>query len=158
MVNFFKPPSYNITISPYHITVISQYNNIRSLSYYKILTSYHYCITRWHYCKHCQHWPVKHGWSSSTQTDMFNQWSWTCTFQPKPMMAIQAGLPNQFLAGGDWLHSNQLDRPQLAGTGFGQTVPVQSLVKHSCSRTAQPALFDQSMPEVKLSSLQACIN
>ncbi|PLW28912.1 hypothetical protein PCANC_27618 [Puccinia coronata f. sp. avenae] len=44
------------------------------------------------------------------------------------MLAIQAGLPNQFLAGGDWLHSNLLDRPiQLAGTGFGQTVPVQSL-------------------------------
>jgi hypothetical protein len=53
------------------------------------------------------------------------------------MLAIQADLPNQFLAGGDWLHSNQLDRPQLAGTGFDQTMPVQSLVKHSCSRTAQ---------------------
>ena len=74
------------------------------------------------------------------------------------MLAIQAGLPNQFLAGGDWLHSNQLDRPQLAGTGFGQTVPVQSLVKHSCSRTAQPALFDQSMPEVKLASTKVFSN
>jgi hypothetical protein len=68
------------------------------------------------------------------------------------MLAIQAGLPNQFLAGGDWLHSNQLERPQMAGTGFGQTVPVQSLVKHSCSRTAQTAVFDQSMPKVKLES------
>ena len=74
------------------------------------------------------------------------------------MLAIQAGLPNQFLAGGDLLHLNQLERPQLAGTGFGQTVPVQSLVKHSCSRTSQPAVFDQSMPAVKLASLEAGIN
>jgi hypothetical protein len=74
------------------------------------------------------------------------------------MLAIQAGLPNQFLAGGDWLQSNLLDRPiQLAGTGFDQTVPVQSLVKHGCSRNSQPAAFDQSMPAVKLTSLQACI-
>jgi hypothetical protein len=61
------------------------------------------------------------------------------------MLAIQAGLPNQFLAGGDWLHSNLLDRP------------IQ-LVKHGCSRTSQPAAFDQSMAAVKLTSLQACIN
>jgi hypothetical protein len=68
-------------------------------------------------------------------------------------------LPNQFLAGGDWLRSNLLDRPiQLADTGFGQIVPVQSLVKHRFSRTSQPAAFDQSMPAVKLTSLQACIN
>jgi hypothetical protein len=31
-------------------------------------------------------------------------------------------------------------------------VPVQSLVKHSCSGTAQSAVFDQSMPAVKLAS------
>ncbi|PLW06268.1 hypothetical protein PCANC_28727 [Puccinia coronata f. sp. avenae] len=63
------------------------------------------------------------------------------------MLAIQVGLPNQLLAGGDWLQSNLLDRPiQLAGMGFGKTVPVQLLVKHGCSRTSQPSVFDQSMP------------
>jgi hypothetical protein len=75
------------------------------------------------------------------------------------MLAIQACLPNQFLAGGDRLQSNQLDRPiQLAGTGFVQTVPVQSLVKHRCSRTSQTAVFEQSMPAGKLTLLQDCIN
>ncbi|PLW27473.1 hypothetical protein PCASD_23094 [Puccinia coronata f. sp. avenae] len=74
---------------------------------------------------------------------------WTGTVQRKHLLASRTGLSDQFL---DRLHRTSRDRldksVQPVGSYFGQTVPVQPLVKHSCLSTAQTAVFNRLMPAV----------
>jgi hypothetical protein len=99
---------------------------------------------------HCWYWLVEHGWSSSAQTAVFNQW--LNRHSPTKAHASSSDGPVWLVPSWWWpvLTGSQLDRPiWLAGTGFSWTVPVQSPVKHFWLSTAWQAMFDWLIPAVK---------